>query len=454
MSFQNANLLIQKFINNYGNTGRTYEVFPFVQGVSNANNKVILDPNTFLFEPGKLRQVRINYWPILCDVDGDCNTQTLCSTGTAVQPKQQMFDITRCTASPVYAINKNDIRLLDTGEWNFSGTAQQIIASALPGFRRTLAIDMTTRLYQLAGLHPDGNPQERVTVTDPTTGIVNPIGRFQIERQYMDAGFQAPWIYGGQEVYNWQKMVGIGGLNAQGQRIDELSTNGSYYDSGLSDLILNDAANGGHILTIAPETFKYVWYLDNAGIFRTQLDTINDLGLLYTRGTDGFIDGTLVDPVTGFVYDLFINYNKCDRQWTFWFKHTWEFFVMPDVACNGVGVNGLMHWRTCPPKIATCPTGVDPSPAVTPSQYSWTPGDILPITIYESVIGGITNEQNEGQAVTTLSQLAAFLNDNYNTGETTLFTVSGSNIVYTGYEAITGTLNGGSAAGGVDITFA
>lgn len=460
MSFQNANLLIQQFVSNYGNTGRTYEVFDYVRGVSQQNNKVILDPNTFLRAPGKKRQVRLTYFPILCDVDGDCSTQNLCSTGTKVEPKQIMFDITRCTATPVYTIAKEDIRLLDNNQWDFTETARQIIASALPGARRTMATEWTTRLYQLAGVHPDGNPVKRISVTNPASGIVNPIGRFDIEREYNDAGFMSPWIYGGQEVYNWKAMVGIGGLNAQGQRIDQLSTANSYYDSGLSDTILNDLANGGHILTIAPEVFKYVYYLENAGIFRTDMTSIDDLGMLYRTGYGGaFIEGTLVDPVTGLPWDLYIRYNECAEgggEWNFFMKHTWDFFVMPDVACNGQGVNGIMHWRTCPQVVAACPTGDTPSPAVNPTTYSWTPGDILPYTIFTSTIGGVYNEQSngveDGTTVTTLNQLAAFMNDNY-TGGDTLFTVSGSNIVYSGFDAITGDFNGGSAAGGISFTF-
>lgn len=446
MSFQNANLLIQKFIDNYGNTGRTYEVFPFVQRVSAANNKVILDPNTFLFEPGKLRQVRINYWPILCDVEGDCNTQTLCSSGTAVQPKQQMFDITRCTASRVFAINKNDIRLIDNNRWDFSGTAIQIIASAMPEFRRALAIDMTTRLYELAGVHPDGNPQKRISLTSSTNGIVNPIGRRQIEREYNDAGFMPPYFYGGAEVDNWKAMVNIGGLNAQGQQINMLQAgmDMAYYDSGLSELILNDEINGGHILTMSPEVFKYVFYLENAGIFQTAYRNITDLGRIYTDGRDGFIEGSLFDPVTGFVYDLFVNYDKCTHQWTFWFKHNWDFFVMPDIACNGQGVNGIMHWRTCPEKLEACPTGVTPSPAVTPSTFSWTPGDIFPVLIHTSNIGGVENQPDTN--VTTLAQLAALMNDNY-TGGDTLFTVNGSDIEYTGFTALSVDFNNGDITG-------
>lgn len=445
MSFANAgaNQLIQKFVVDYGNTDRTYEVIDFVRDVSNANRKITLDPNSFLFAGGKLRTVRMNYFPILCDTEGSCDTQTLCSTGTKVEPKQKLFDIDRCIASKVYSIDKDDIRMIDFNTWDFNGTALEIIMHALPDLRRAMAIEWETLLYSMVGVHPDGNPVKRVTVTNPATGIINPMGRVQINRENLDAGFSEPYILGGGEVYNWQQMQKIGGLNAQGQYVNQTDVRNVYYDNGLGDQILG--GTGGHILTVPVETFKHVWYLQNAGIFRTDLNSINDLGTLYRAVTGGFLEGTLVDPVTGMPWDLFIKYSECDGQWNFWFKHTYNFFIMPDVVCAREGVNGLMRWSTCPQVIADCPSGTTPSPAVTPSTYSWTPGSIYNIYVASSLIGGVENQPNV--LVTNITELAAMMNDAY--GQIGLFSVSGSNIVYTGYTALTGNLNGT-----VTITFA
>lgn len=446
MSFNNANVFIQQFVSNYGNTTRTYRVLDYVRDVSNANQSVNLTPDSMIFSGGKKRVVRLNYFPILCDVEGDCSTQTLCSTGDAVEPAQQQFEITRCTATKVFKINKDDIRMVDNGAWDFTGTARQIIASAMPAARRLLAIDWLTRLYDLAGVHPDGNATHRISVTNPANGIVNPIGRFQIEREYMDAGFQSPYILGGGEVFNWVQMVNIGGLNASGQRIDQLSTARAYYDDGLSDLILGDTANGGHIITIAPEMFKYVYFLENAGIFRTDMASIDDLDLLYKRNFPGFLEGTLVDPVTRIPWDLFIRYDECARTWNFWMKHEWDFFIMPDVACVGQGVNGIMHYRTCPEVIATCPTGDTPSPAISPITFDVNPTITYPFVVWQSEIGGVSVTQNVGVELANDTELAELMTANSNIE----FSVNGSNIEYDGFSAIEASLNGGQ----VTMTFA
>lgn len=438
MSFQNANVLLQEFANRYGNRDRTYRTLNYVRDVSRANTSVRLDPNTFLVAPGKYRKVKLSYFPILCDVEGDCNSQTLCTTGEKVEPNQIMFDVDQCYATKVFSINKNDIRQTDNGAWDFSGVALEIITGALPDARRGLALRWETQLYSMAGVHPDGNYEKRVTLVDPTTGIVNPMGRVNIDREYGDAGFSRPYILGGAEVYNWQEMGSIGGLNAQGQLINRVDTGLAYYDNGLGDQILG--GTGGHILSIAPETFKYVYYLENAGIFRTDMARLEDIGLLYSRGTNGFIEGTLVDPVTGIPWDLYINYDKCTHTWSFWLKHTYGLFIMPDVACNGVDVNGIMRWTTCPQVLAPCPTGVTPSLPAAQSTFSWTPGSIYPLAVSSTLIGGVANQQNEPILVTNITELTAVMNDAY--GVPGLFTVSGSAIRYTGWTELDGNING------------
>lgn len=431
MSFANANLPLQLFVNNYGNTGRTYNVINYVRTVSQANSQVDLEPNTFLFQPGKLRQVKMTYWPILCDVEGACNAN-ICDQGEVVEPSQMMFDITRCTSSKVFSIQKNSVRLLDNGSWDFTAIARAIINSALPQLRKTLAIDWITYLYELAGVHPDGNETHRITVTNPVNGIVNPIGLNDMRREFGENGLSEPYIIGGAEVYNWKTMTQIGGLNAQGQRIDMINTANTWWDDGLSAEVLDDEVNGDWILAIAPEVFKYVYHLENAGIFRTTMASIDDMNILFQRGTETVLNGTFVDPVTGVPWDLDIYYSPCQKFWNFQLRHHWDFFVMPDTACLGQGVNGMMKYRTCPYVIAPCPTGDSPASPVAVDTFEWTPADVT-FTVYGSNIAGI-------ETTLTTPVVIANINDlkNYMSGASQLaFRVDGSKIEYDGFSAIT-----------------
>lgn len=441
MSFLNANQFIQAWVDRYGNVDRTYRAINYVRDVSNANRSISLDSQAFTRGPGKLREVRLNYFPILCNQDGNCNTN-ICDTGTKVEPAQQMFSIDECTATPIYSMNKNDIRLVDNNNWNFSEVAMSIIASALPDMRRRLAIQFVTKLYTLAGLHIDGTEERRVTTTNTQNGIVNPIGMFDIQREYMDGGFRDPYILGGGEVYYWQKMVGIGGLNYQGQRIDMLNTDNTYYDDGLSAAVLNDLVNGEHILAIDPQVFKFVTYSENAGIFRTGMASIADIPNLYRNNFGGFLEGNLIDPVTGLLWDLYIRYDECTSTWNFQLKLRWDMFVLPDIACNVQGVNGIMHYRTCPPNQVQCPAG---SPITSPAAarfFSWTPTLAEVPVVAQSTIGGVQYQPNSPVAISSVANLVAYMNEAYSPGNP-LFQVNGSSIRYSGYEAIAGSFNNG-----------
>lgn len=438
MSYSNSYLPINKIGGAYGNIGRTYPVFNLVRDLSASNSAVNISSSDFIKMAGKKRPFILNFFPPLCDQTGDCATDVCTMDGTKVELAQQVYEIAQCLSSPVYRLDKDDVRLIDA-DWSFSDTFKQIILSALPDFRRRLALAMTARLYALAGVHTDGAVTKQVVTTNGSTGVVNPLGKFQIEREYMDAGSGMPLIYGGSEVYNWQNMVAIGGVNDAGQNIGLLNTNGSYYDDGLSLIINNDAANGDWILAVDPSVFKFVTFSANSGIFTTGMVGINDIDRLYKmNGFGNMLEGNYYDPITGYVYDLTVRYD-CGA-WHAVFKFEWDFIHLPNTVCGVQGYNGITKWRTCPAVITPCPVGSPvPSPAAA-TTFSWTPTLAQIPTVSKVVISGVTWTSNTPVQINTLADLAAVLNEAYSPGND-LFVVNGANIQYVGYSALTGTIN-------------
>lgn len=436
MSFVNANLPVQMFWSQDGYADRNWNAIDYFQAVSNANNTISLNPTQFAPIPGRLRKLILNYFPLQCDVLGSCDGN-VCDGGVDVQPEQAELTIGRCVASKEYSVSKDSTRLTDNRGWDFTGVARAIRNMIMPQLRKELAIDMITRASQLAGLHPDGWATHRITVTDPTNGVVNVIGYNEVIREYTDAGLGEPYLLGGAEVDNWLSMRAIGGLNAQGQYVNRMPSLNAWYDQGLIEVVKNDAANGGWILAIDPQVFKYVWYLENAGEYGTTAvpASVDSLNLLFRQGTETLLNGVLVDPVNGVPWDFDLYYSPCGKKWTFKLKHQYEFFVIPS-TCLPQGSNGIWYYRTCAPKIAPCPTGDTPSPAQPLVTFSATPGSIYPRTIYGSVIAGQTVTQQTPQIVTNIAELAAFLSDNSNIS----FEVNGSDIEYDGHTAITASL--------------
>lgn len=430
MSFSQAFLPVQIFANRYGRTERTFNAINFFRDASNANTSVNIDNSTFLAtgnQGGKKREVKLVYFPISCDESGSCSND-VCDAGEVVEPKVMWFNITECTASRVFALNANDIRQVDFQTWDFNETALNIMMSELPAFRRKLAKAMITKAYALAGQHADGNETHNLNLID-AAGRINPLGMVKIEQEYDDLGLPNPYTLGGGQFFSFERMRNIGGLNDDGVFVNRSGLGNVFYDNALQGQLFNDLTNGDWALTVDPQTFKMITFSRNAGIFRTDLASIDDLATLRRSSTIGSIHGTFIDPATGLMYDFDAKYYDCDDQWRFQWRLEWDFFVMPEVVCNDtIGtVNGLMKWRTCPQVDLPCPTGVSPSTPATIDTFAWTPVLADLPTIYNSIIDGFVSQNNE-VTIVTLADLAAYMTDNSNI----TFTVNGATIEYTG----------------------
>lgn len=410
---------------------------------------------TFLFAPGKARKIQVSYFPIQCDVEGSSATKLCDSPDEVVQPVQVEFETTQKTTTKKYGINAEDIRLTDNNTWDFSGVALEIIGSIMPSARKLLAEDFTTYLLSKVGHHSDGNPVKSLPPALSTTGAINPLGgRISIDKEYMDAGMEAPYIMGGTETFYLKNMVGIGGLNADGQNVNQINNTNTWYDDNIMQNIKGDLANGGWVLAIDPATFKFITYSNNSGLFRTDRATLDNSTLerIYKAGGGAdFILGVFYDEKTGLYWDMYLNFDKCaewnndNPGWSVFLRLEWDMFIMPPVACNIPEYNGLTLWRTCPDKQLACPTGDTPSPAIAATTRSWTPGGIFPFTAYKSTIGGTTVSQEEGVTIANIAALPVFMNDV--TGQEYDFVVDGSAIKYQGVTNITVNINDGEITG-------
>lgn len=443
MPYDNANQNKLFYISNYSKQ-RTWNVLDFVPTVSDTNTGVKIVEQNILKSAGKLRPAVLNYYPPTCDVEGECG-QGLCKTGETVEPKQVIFELTKCFATKAWSLNAEDLRKLDNDEWGFTEVARETVASYMPEVRKALAKRWYTEITLLAGTHADGSEygDQKLSFINKSTGVINPTARLDITTEYETLGLQDPFVLGGKDVKYYQTLRPITGENADGIDISRLASENMWYDQGIGASVLNDITNGDHVLTIDPRYFKYISYSKNAGIFAAGATSFEQFETL--RGTSGpdYMKGTWLDMESGVLYDIYLNFDKCTDQWSWHLELHYDFFVMPPDVCLTPGINGIMKWRTCPEVTTVCPTG---SPRTSPgagTQYSWTPGDIFPAQVYTSVIGGVSNEPNV--LVTDIAGLAAMMNANYIAD---IFTVSGSDIVYTGFgDGITVNFNDGAITG-------
>ena len=432
MSFKNAMQATQKSILQYAKQGQPYEVLAAVLAARQFNTSIT--ETDLQSEAGKKRQLKVNYYAPICTDDG-VGDENICDPGTVIEPKQVFFEVSRTTASAVYQLNRDDVRNVD-GNYTFSDHAKAAINAALPAVRRKLATEVANLLVSGVGLLPDGNEDKMLPFLDKTTGTINPMGLWEIERIYRDSGFSNPFIVGGTDVFHWRKAIEVSGTNDQGQNISQMGRSNAYYDNLVNDAFADTDTE--HILTFDPQMLKFVSYNRNAGIFATDVQNIDAIDAIYQRGGTDYIQGVMADPVTGLLWDLNVNYDKCNYRWTFQWKLEWDIFFMPPSVCNISGVNSVFHFTTCAPTQFECPAGGTPITGGTSDTYEWdTNGEVtFPLYINKLELAGQTSYPNT--TVADVTELKDLMNDNV-TGY--VFGVDTTKVNYTGYSELTGQIN-------------
>lgn len=421
----------QKSVLQYAQQGRPYEVLAAILDARQYNTSIV--ETDMQSEAGKKRQLKINYYAPICDDQGT-GEESLCDTGTVVAPKQIFFEVSRKTASAVYQLNRDDIRYVD-GNYTFSDHAKAAINAALPAVRRKLAVELANLLVANAGLLPNGAEDRMLPFMDKETGQVNPMGLWEVERTYRDSGLSDPFIVGGTDVFHWRKAVSIGTPNNEGQNVQQMSRAHAYYDSLINDAFQDTATE--HILTFDPQMLKFVSFNRNAGIFATDLQDIDAIDAIYQRGGTDYIEGVMADPLTGLLWDLNINYDKCNHRWTFQWKLEWDVFFLPQTVCSEPGVNGIFHFTTCAPVQYTCPAGT-PISGGTSSTYEWDTNGVITYPLYINKLELAGQTSYPDTTVANITELKDLFNDSVSGY---VFDVDTTNITYTGYSGVSGRIN-------------
>lgn len=449
MSFQAAQQEVQEFILNSRYAFPKFESINAMLDARRLNTTILEGPTE---KDGKLRKIKISHYPADCNIVDDNCTATICGTGTKDAPVQEWFLISKCIQSKKRTLAIADVRKvgnngMDGADYSFTDHAKAQILSGMFQLNRELAIEIDASLLAHKGLHLNGNSEVRITMSNTSSGLMTPLGLWEIEKEFSDGGYINPFVLGVTEVFNWKKALGIASVNATlGQDFAKLGDTNMYYDTVLNSVV-GVTTGGEYVIAFDPQALKFVTFSENVGLFATEIQP-SDLDNMYKRGGTDYSKGVFRDPTTGIFWDFFLNFDKCDGDegsFTWFMRLKWDIFYPRIESCNKQGVNGIFLYKTCPVVIPTCPTGDTPSPAVSSRTYTWTPPNVYPLLVGEITIGGIQSYPNSN--VSTIAQLASALNDAYGLP---IFSQSASNIIYTGYSAITGEIN----VGNITITFA
>jgi len=444
MSFIGAQQEVQSFIINSRYAFPKYESIMAMLDARRLNTTIL---ETASEKEGKLRKIKISHYPADCSIVADECDNNFCATGDQLAPVQEWFLISKCIQSKKRTLQISDVRDVD-GNYSFNDHAKAQILSGMFMLNKELAMEIDASLLAHKGVHLNGTSEVRITMSNTTNGLMTPLGLWEIEKEFSDGGYTNPFLIGSTEVFNWKKALGIASVNTTlGQDFAKLGDSNMYYDTVLNTVI-GVTTGGEYVIAFDPQALKFVTFSENVGMFATDVQP-SDLDAMYKRGGTDYSKGVFRDPVTGLVWDFFLNFDKCDGDegsFTWWMRLKWDIFYPRIESCNGQGVNGIFLYRTCPVVIPVCPTGDTPSPAIANRTFTWTPPNVYPLMVANMVVGGITvNNINTNAA--TLAALVAIMNDAYGLN---IFSQSASNIIYSGHTAITGNINSGD----ITITFA
>lgn len=448
--FLNSGREIQKFFMDMEYNTPAQESIRAVMDARPFNN-VLLETD-FEYGPGQLRKVKVSYYPQECDVVADACDNNVCEAGAVSSPVQQWYELTECIQSKQKRLYPADIRFID-GNWSFSTNAAQQIRAMMGAFRKELAMRITEKIIANSGLHLDGSEYGvRVNIVNTTDGLLTPIGITTIQQEFSNGAYMDPFLLGYTTVYNWRKFFGIATDNTYlGQNFRAIQAPRMYYDVNLNEIKGVEAGDPEYIIAFDPRALKFVTFSENAARWATTLMSPNDMDLMFKNGNDQRLLGVIGDPLTGLMYDFDVRYNPCVEgsktgAYDWRLSLIWDILFPPVQTCNAVGVNGIMEYKTCPVVLPACPTGDVPSPSPSATDFSWTPGSIFPLLVSNITVGGRQNYPNALAA--NLAELAALMSAAYNVPG--LFTVDGSDIVYSGFTALSGNINSNEIA----ITFA
>lgn len=382
------------------------------------------------------RKFTAKYFPPICELDFDCS-KTICDTGTTLKASTKDYYIKQCSKSPVFAISAKELHDLDGITPN--SYFMEMFSNALAAARKTFNIQLIAYFIANMGRFPDGSDKKVVSLFDVEKKTIDPFGNVVIATTFSNAELNQPIVIGGSQVQFVRSLLPISGQNQDG-----INTGGLPYSNYYYDQAVNEAFGGGeHLIAFDPQVLKFVSYTENSGRWSTDLKglSVTDIEGLFSQGIGKNVYfGSIIDPVTGLMWDLDVVHEPCTNgdkfgEWRFQFGLFWDVFFMPDRVCNDPSVNGIFHFTGCQIQPTVC-ADVTPTPVVQKSTFEWTPpADCYPKFVNTIKLGstdfGIEANIND------INDLVAALNS----AGTYQFAVDGTNVTYQGYSALNGNIN-------------
>lgn len=264
--------------------------------------------------------VEVSYYKTICDNGKE---------GVEVKPVTESFELSHKTLSHIFEVDQSDIRVIN-GKIVLSNPLLQILNSVIPPFIKKFNIDVLKELSAKSGLHPNGSKRNMLPSVFYDETLLNPIGIWQIEKEYADSGLDSPFVIGEDNIYKANKA---------------LANDNLFYEPEIQHVYDNPECE--NVITFDPNVLRLITFSETLKCLTDKECEIPEIDCF-----DPTEFNHAIRVYENLIADIKFKYCPDTYKWRFQFSLMWGLFHID--ACNGSNVNGIMHFTMCKPAIVSC----------------------------------------------------------------------------------------------------
>lgn len=289
--------------------------------------KIPIDPGT-----GKQKRVRLTFIQRGVEADVQTTEITDCSTEIEPTPFEQDVDITSYLRSPGIKFDENQMRKLCEGDMEYMSA---VINSQIDAVVKVLNKKLITTQNTNFG---NFNPNTIGVVGDKKTVILltgkKQVPHYMGESEIIEAFEDLDWagrpiVIGGGTLSHYTRQVGIGCCNENGINLAQAGNMDYFKDRYVEGII-----GANEFIGLVPGM--------------VQLMTWNKYVGSYRKENDVFSHTTILDPVTGLLFDMKWKYDDCSDSYSVHFGIHYDLYFIPANAFQAsdelFGVNGSLNF--------------------------------------------------------------------------------------------------------------
>lgn len=288
---------------------------------------VPIDPGT-----GKLKQVRIKYIQRGVDDDLTETKPTGCTTELEKSPYEATITVDNYIGTKGLKFTEAEMRKLCEADSEYMAA---VINAELDPLVVRIDKELITLQSTNFGYFPGTTSSavksvKMLNATTDNSAVYDGEATVLEDIELMD-GTEKPLVIGSGKLARYVRNVGIGCCNDLGQNIGEAGNLDFFRDRFVGTIL----GNADDFIAIMPGHFQLLTYNEYVGS--------------YAKENQVFSHGTILDPVSGLIFDMKWHYNDCDDFFFVQIGLHYDLFVMPSNVFAYTdelnGVNFSLHYR-------------------------------------------------------------------------------------------------------------